>query len=71
MQPGERLRQALVIAGQAPETSHPVEAPFDDPAAWQQHEAFLSRRQLDHFQLDVVGCLGFRGCLAGNYAGRT
>ena len=59
------FRQAFVVARQAAKTSHPTEAPFDNPAARQEHKALLSFWQLDE---DQPRALLFR-CLSGFLAG--
>jgi hypothetical protein len=44
VQPGEHVRQALVVAGQPAAACHPGEASFHHPSARQQHEAAPSGR---------------------------
>ena len=72
MQPGERGRKPLVVAGKSPETSQPSEGAFDDPAGndalprlvahigWTHfaaHPLSLPHSKV-HDRLQVVLCLG-------------
>ncbi len=41
MQSGESGGQAIVVVSQSAEAGHPSEGAFDDPSAWQLHEAAL------------------------------
>ena len=61
----ECFGQAFVVSGQATETSHPTETPFDDPAPRQEHEAFLGFWQLDHEQLQALIFSGLGRLIAG------
>ena len=60
MEPRQHRRQALVVACQAAKARGLGKAPFDHPAAWQEHKAMFGLRQLDNAQDDSVS-LGRRG----------
>src|SRR4051812_41616111 len=51
---GQRLGQALVVAGEPATTGHPGEGTLDDPPAGQQDEPPLRRGRRDHLQDDAV-----------------
>ena len=54
MQTDKGVAQAFVIAGEAPEASHPGEAAFNDPTSGQEDEATLGDGQLDDLETDAV-----------------
>lgn len=60
VQPRQRLRQVLIVTRQAPEPGRPPERALHHPAAWQQHEALLGLRELDHLQPDALRLGGLR-----------
>jgi hypothetical protein len=65
VQAGERFGQAFVVASQAAEACHPGKAAFDHPAARQQNEASLGRRQLNNFESNAVLCRSGGRFIAG------
>ena len=62
VQPGEHVRQALVVSCQPAAARHPGEASFHHPSARQQHEAALG--QADDLQGDAVRLGRFGRALA-------
>src|SRR5680860_1881760 len=61
----QRRLQALVVAGQAPESSGPGETALNHPAARQQYKASFGGGQFDRRQLDAVGLGGCGWRFAG------
>jgi hypothetical protein len=51
--------EPFVISGKAAEPCRPGEAAFDDPTAWQQHEASFCHGMLDHFEPQAMLSGGF------------
>lgn len=60
VQPGQRLRQARIIACQAPKPGGPGKTALHDPAARQEDTPFLGLRQLDHLQTEALLCRRFQ-----------
>ncbi len=54
MQANQGFRQAFIVSCQPSKTSGPDETAFNNPAFWQQHEAFLGFWQFDHNQFDAM-----------------
>ena len=65
MKPFERGIQPFVVSGEPSKTRGPGEASFDDPSAWQQHEAAFRHGMLDHLQPQAVLLGGFGGVRSG------
>ena len=65
MEAGQRLGQALVVAGEPAAAGHPGEGTLDDPPAGQQDEPPLRRGRCDHLQDDAVRLGGLGRPLTG------
>jgi len=62
MQSFERFWKAFIITHQTTETGQPAKEALNDPAAGQEHKAFLGVGQLDNHQADALlggGLFGF------------
>jgi hypothetical protein len=57
--------EPFVMSGKAAEPRCPGEAAFDDPTAWQQHEASFCHGVLDHFKPQAMLFSGFGSVGAG------
>jgi hypothetical protein len=61
----ERVWESFVVSCEPSESRRPCEATFDDPSAWQEHEAALGHGVFDDLQPDAVLCGGFSGVGSG------